>query len=116
MVSVAETETLKREVIMPGGDRTGPEGIGPMTGRRMGFCAGNEEPGNFYNPGFGFRTGRGFRAGNRGRMHRRSYWRDDQLSQRKGLAVTDRDLINTEIKALKAQVEYLEERLNKLKD
>lgn len=26
---------------MPGGDRTGPMGMGPMTGRRAGFCARN---------------------------------------------------------------------------
>lgn len=25
---------------MPAGDRTGPVGIGPMTGRGMGYCAG----------------------------------------------------------------------------
>ena len=25
---------------MPGGDRTGPAGMGPMTGRAAGFCAG----------------------------------------------------------------------------
>ncbi len=25
---------------MPGGDRTGPAGMGPMTGRAMGDCAG----------------------------------------------------------------------------
>ncbi|MCD6310782.1 MAG: DUF5320 domain-containing protein, partial [Candidatus Eremiobacteraeota bacterium] len=24
---------------MPGGDGTGPMGMGPMTGRGMGFCA-----------------------------------------------------------------------------
>ena len=30
---------------MPGGDRTGPSGMGPMTGRRMGYCAGNAAPG-----------------------------------------------------------------------
>jgi len=25
---------------MPGGDRTGPIGMGPMTGRGMGYCTG----------------------------------------------------------------------------
>jgi len=33
---------------MPGGDRTGPHGDGPMTGRRFGNCVGN------YGPGFNF--------------------------------------------------------------
>jgi len=33
---------------MPGGDRTGPIGRGPMTGRRMGYCAGFGAPGPLY--------------------------------------------------------------------
>ncbi len=49
---------------MPSGDRTGPMGQGPMTGRSSGFCAGYDTPG--YVKGFGGGTGRGFRFG-RGR-------------------------------------------------
>jgi hypothetical protein len=53
---------------MPRGDRTGPMGAGPMTGRRAGYCAGYGMPG-FNNPmvpyqgsGFDFRGGgRGYR-------------------------------------------------------
>ncbi len=50
---------------MPRGDRTGPNGAGPMTGRGAGFCAGFGMPG-FMNPGCksfsgpGFGRGRGF--------------------------------------------------------
>jgi len=33
---------------MPRGDRTGPIGKGPMTGRKLGKCVGNEE-GGFVN-------------------------------------------------------------------
>lgn len=49
---------------MPRGDRTGPEGFGPMTGRGMGFCAGNATAG-FYAGGRGrcFGRGRGFGFG-----------------------------------------------------
>lgn len=36
---------------MPRGDRTGPWGIGPMTGRAAGFCAGYPVPG-YLNPRF----------------------------------------------------------------
>ena len=55
---------------MPSGDRTGPAGMGPMTGRAAGFCAGNPVPG-YMNPvgGRGYRgRGRGFwgRGGGRG--------------------------------------------------
>ena len=34
---------------MPGGDRTGPAGFGPMTGRAAGYCAGYTVPG-YMNP------------------------------------------------------------------
>ena len=44
---------------MPRGDRTGPFGEGPMTGRAMGYCAGYDMPG-FGVPGRGLgRRGRG---------------------------------------------------------
>ena len=43
---------------MPQGDRTGPNGQGPMTGRGRGFCSGFNAPG-FVNSGFGRGFGRG---------------------------------------------------------
>lgn len=55
---------------MPRGDGTGPAGMGPMTGRAAGFCAGYPVPG-YMNPmgGRGFwGWGRG-RGGGRGRRH-----------------------------------------------
>jgi len=54
---------------MPGGDGTGPGGLGPMTGRAAGYCAGYPVPG-YMNPipgGGGW--GRGFRGGGRGRRN-----------------------------------------------
>ena len=45
---------------MPRGDRTGPWGAGPMTGRAAGYCAGYPVPG-YMNPGRGW--GRGFGRG-----------------------------------------------------
>ena len=45
---------------MPGGDGTGPMGMGPMTGRAAGYCAGNQVPGYVSTPGGG---GRGFGGG-----------------------------------------------------
>jgi len=57
---------------MPGGDRTGPLGMGPLTGRAAGFCAGYPVPG-YVNPvsGRGFGGGRG---GGRGRGRRNRYY------------------------------------------
>jgi len=56
---------------MPGGDGTGPAGMGPMTGRAAGYCAGYSVPG-YANPvggrmgmgwGRGFGRGRGWGRG-----------------------------------------------------
>ncbi len=44
---------------MPRGDRTGPSGFGPMTGRRAGYCAGNDVPGYVSTGGAGFGVGMG---------------------------------------------------------
>ena len=62
---------------MPGGDRTGPEGKGQMTGRRMGLCVdkneglvsrqqGDRRFGQGRRLGLGRGPGRGFRAKFRG--------------------------------------------------
>jgi len=52
---------------MPGGDRTGPAGFGPRTGRGMGYCNGYQVPGYMNGPvygrGFGRAYGRGFGRG-----------------------------------------------------
>ncbi|MGI6114460.1 MAG: DUF5320 domain-containing protein, partial [Mahellales bacterium] len=53
---------------MPGGDGTGPMGMGPMTGRGAGFCAGFQVPG-YMNPTGGWGIGSG-----RGRGFRRKYY------------------------------------------
>jgi hypothetical protein len=54
---------------MPGGDRTGPGGMGPMTGRAAGFCAGYPVAG-YMNP----IPGRGFGFGRGGFGHRNLYY------------------------------------------
>ncbi|MEJ2241226.1 MAG: DUF5320 domain-containing protein [Candidatus Bathyarchaeota archaeon] len=51
---------------MPRGDKTGPSGAGPMTGRAAGYCAGYSVPGYTNRPygyGRGMRRGRGFGRG-----------------------------------------------------
>lgn len=60
---------------MPRGDGTGPMGMGPMTGRAAGFCAGYNMPG-YMNPALGRGLGmgrggwgRGFGGGGRGWRH-----------------------------------------------
>jgi len=58
---------------MPFGNGTGPAGLGSMSGRGAGFCAGYGVPG-YLNPAGGrgvWGAGLGF---GRGRGHRNMYW------------------------------------------
>jgi hypothetical protein len=57
---------------MPGGDRTGPWGFGPRTGRAVGYCAGYPIPG-YANSGYGRGFGRGFWGRGRGFGRRGAY-------------------------------------------
>lgn len=59
---------------MPGGDGTGPMGMGPMTGRAAGYCAGYGTPG-YINPipGRGFYLHQGY-GGQVGMGRGRGFW------------------------------------------
>ena len=63
---------INKEIVfnMPSGNRTGPQGLGPLTGRGLGNCSGNISPNSTTNGrGFGYARGggRGFgRGGGRG--------------------------------------------------
>lgn len=112
---------------MPGGDRTGPMGMGPMTGRAAGYCAGYPVPG-FMNPvggrGFGGRGGgRGWRHGYyatglpgwaRAGWGAPPYWGAPAAGYAPwaGAAAPTRD---AELEALKAQAEYLESSLAEIR-
>lgn len=54
---------------MPRGDRTGPTGMGALTGRGAGFCEGSRSPfsGRLFRRGYG--RGAGFGGGGRGWRH-----------------------------------------------
>ena len=95
---------------MPGGDKTGPSGMGPMTGKRMGYCVGFDHPGyidqnlNFRNFGGGY--GRG---GNRRR------WFSYGNSPVENIPVaSEKTLIANEINVLKDQLFSLEKRLSEI--
>lgn len=48
---------------MPRGDRTGPSGQGPGSGRAFGYCYGFDSPGYTKGPGRGMGMGYGFGRG-----------------------------------------------------
>ncbi|HNW28613.1 MAG TPA: DUF5320 domain-containing protein [Spirochaetota bacterium] len=54
---------------MPRGDRTGPRGMGPMTGRGSGLCRGNDPPGYTGAVGGRFAGPRGMDGGFGGGRH-----------------------------------------------
>ena len=107
---------------MPRGDRTGPLGAGPMTGRAAGYCAGFAAPG-IANFGHGRGCGMGFgRGGGGGRGFGRGFGRgwvaplagagaptSDQelavLRQQAKQLQTDMELIQSRIQELEAPAE-----------
>lgn len=106
---------------MPRGDGTGPQGMGPMTGRAAGFCAGYPVSGFANNaPGQGF-FGRGRGGGFGGGFGRRNQFYATGLNrwQRFG-AVPAPFPQNTpskeqQLETLKAQAEYFENALEDIK-
>lgn len=98
---------------MPRGDRTGPMGMGPMTGRGAGYCAGNSVPGcmdeamSRRGGGFGRGRGRGFGWG-RG-------WRQGYGFQAVPYAMQPYPVpLTNERSALKNQAKHLEEALKSI--
>ena len=89
---------------MPRGDRSGPSGFGPMTGRRMGYCVGSNQPG-FSQPNYGF--GRG-RRGGAGFGFGRGY---DYQPLVNLPTISQKSVLENEIKVLKDQLAYLEQQL-----
>lgn len=85
---------------MPRGDGTGPTGMGPMTGRGMGVCAGNRGAGQ----GFGYGRGTGCGRGN-------VFGYGTQLRAGNNLAPLQQD----ELSLLKNQADMLENTLNNVK-
>ena len=108
---------------MPRGDSTGPLGMGPMTGRAAGFCAGYQMPGFFNNaPGRGMGTGfgRGVHLEGRGvgfRRRNRFFAADAPGRTQFGSFAASSQQTDpaTEIEALKSQAEYLQSAMEAIK-
>ncbi len=109
---------------MPRGDRTGPAGMGPMTGRGAGYCAGYATPG-FANPaldrvygagfgrglGWGFRSGRGGWGGRCGMPYAAGY----RSVTPQGMPYRAAPTREQEIDALQGQAKYFEDALASIK-
>jgi hypothetical protein len=99
---------------MPGGDGTGPRGMGSMTGRRAGYCAGYAMPG-YANPVFG--GGRGFGRGfGRGRGWGRG-WNQNQgggFSNPEFTPQQEAEMLKNQSKAMQSEIDAINQRINAL--
>ncbi len=114
---------------MPWGDRTGPNGAGPMTGRGLGYCAGYGRPG-YMNQGFaggwyGRGYGRGAGYGGGGWRWRNQYYATGQPGwARYGYgyspvpprptAEQEREALSQAAEDLRAELKEIEKRLEQL--
>lgn len=95
---------------MPRGDRRGPFGAGPMTGRGAGYCAGNETPGYQNRPSpYGFwRCLAGF-----GRGWRRQFYATGKTGWQRAAGVASEP--EAELTALQRQLDWLTEQIETIK-
>ncbi len=123
--------------IMPRGDRRGPNGMGPMTGRAAGFCSGSNAPG-FVNTGSvggygqGMGAGRGFGGGFHGAANGAGHGYGRGMGRARGLGrgvgfqpsyaapvyskETEKGYIENEVSFLKDQLKTLEGRLANMQE
>lgn len=112
---------------MPGFDRTGPSGAGPMTGGSRGFCnpvtAGYRSS---FSGGAGFGRGMGFGRGFRGGMGWRmkggfgrgyggfqpAYFNSNQYAMD---AVGELDILKTQAESFKSNLDAINKRMAELK-
>jgi hypothetical protein len=116
---------------MPRGDRSGPMGMGPRSGRAAGYCASNDTPGfmnRFFGRGFGRGSGIGYgqgfgnsgggfgwrniyrNTGLPGWMRRGRFSADQPISD----AGAEKQLLENQVEILKSQLDQIQNRLSKL--
>lgn len=119
---------------MPSGDRTGPMGQGPVTGRGLGFCSGYDSPGftkgfgggrrqggGFNNGGAGTGMGRGMRNGFGGGGGRgRNQFASSANASFSGFPALSRDdekrYLQSQVEALRQTQKDIEQRLQELEN
>jgi hypothetical protein len=105
--------------IMPFGDGRGPRGMGPRSGRGLGYCAGFDSPG-YANPGQGY--GRGFGRGRGRGFGFKASWRNQEApaygpAYRAGFSGQPVELDAKEkLKILKAEKEDIAQEMKAIED
>lgn len=123
---------------MPGGNRRGPAGEGPMTGRGAGYCSGNDQPGYMsggIGRGMGMRRGGGFGGGRMNRFNAgfglgrggrfggygidpgyRGYGYSDIARSPEELAGDEKSILTAQAEILQRDLEAIKKRLDSLED
>ncbi len=104
---------------MPSGNGTGPAGMGPMTGRGAGFCAGFGAPG-YANPvggrGYGMGFGRG-RGMGRGRGFGRGFaWSGAAGPYPANVSFGPTVSAEQDLEGLKQQAEFMQNSLSQINE
>ena len=124
---------------MPGGDRRGPMGMGPRTGRAAGLCAGFEKPGyensapgrgfrmNFFNRDSSWNCGYGggrrrwrnmfYATGTPGWMRSGRYAAPypEQMPYRKSDPEEETQLLESHARILQSELDFVKKRLSEIK-
>ena len=112
---------------MPRGNQTGPMGMGPKTGRGLGYCNNFNDPG-FINQQFGQGLGKGFRRGGgfqggRGAGRRNqyrffgqspSYGMNFQPDMAMNNTIQEKEYLVKQVDLLQNQISEINERLSEL--
>lgn len=104
---------------MPRGDGTGPAGLGPMTGRAAGYCAGYSVPG-YMSPvgGRGFYGGAFGRGGfgGRGRGYRNWFYANPNYAVPVGQINPEDEarILKEQASAIKQELDAINERVKEL--
>lgn len=95
---------------MPRGDRTGPLGGGPMTGRGAGWCGSDDRPG-YANARAGFGAG----CGGRGRGWRHMFYATGRPGRPRGGFAPPMPAAGPEVADLEAEAGWLTDRLGAIR-
>ena len=103
---------------MPAGNGTGPQGLGPRTGRGAGYCAGYSVPG-YVNPrgrgrGRGGGFGWGWRAGAYPYVNDVPYYGSGYPYPPEPTAKEEMGILKEQSELLKQQLEDIQDRINTL--
>ena len=107
---------------MPRGNKRGPLGRGPMTGRRLGYCVGHPYPGhmNPMNRGWGGGWGRGWGGGwGRNRWETSPYetnypFQPPTTKEEKGILREEKEILTEDVSILRDEIKAIEKRLKEI--